>query len=206
MRKSVRDPNLQLTIDFSNTNRAQTCPQQPWNLEGSNPFLSITLSNANSCPFVPCFSACNIRTNKFIFENFPICEKSLLTMAGYAKSVIMHNAFSTNYPYIPPVFLKFTLLYDLQLDQPLECSCVLAKYFYYFVQIINLVASCAGDGQSATDWIIDNYDGCKNVTDILPDYDTIECKQSCTSVPECTSMSTNLQESTTGYGYSSSGG
>lgn len=167
----------------------ETCPEQPWSLESLNPFQPITLVNKGNCDLVPCFSACNIRTNTFAFIDFPICEQSLLTMAGYVNSVEMTNS-TSSYPYIPPAFLNFTSLVRLKLD-PVNCTCVLAKYFYNFVQKVVLDASCTDGDLTAIVYIYGNYDVCSNVTDTLPEYDSAPCKQFCTSMPECAKGSTS---------------
>lgn len=149
-----------------------------------------------------CFNACNVSSNSFIFNDFAVCERSLQTMSNYVTSVTINPNSQTNfiYPYIPPVFREFFQLKNLTLTKPITCTCVLAKYFYDFVQRVYLVAACEYNDLSAADWIIANYEKCKNVTDVLPEYDSSECQDYC-KIPDCGPTLTyaiNSSEGTTG--------
>lgn len=128
-----------------------------------------------------CFDGSQLMTTSFFLNQTFACENSLLSIANIARIVTIAPSLGpSTFKSIPKVFLQFTKLSVLQIDRgTVNCTCALAKYFHDFANHVQLIGFC-DNGQTIDSWINANYDGCKDTTDQLPEYNTAMCQEKCT--------------------------
>lgn len=149
------------------------------------PFAVITIKRDNAAI---CFNASQLMTTTFHFIGASfVCDKALLSIADVATEIAM-NSFGT----IPPSLLQFSKLKQLTFYDGMSCTCALAKYFYLLANSVPIVATCNDNMQQVDNWILANYDRCKDTTEELPEYDKPQCKMNCLveGASDTTSIST----------------